>query len=214
MTLKSSLYKGDGKIAYTNSTGATITAGTPISVAGRVGIPANDIAAGMSDELDVTGRFRVARKAEAWDDGDTIGWDADGNPVGGTAGSGAYTNVPADMDFVAGSADAAAATTDEVGLLRLNHFASAAMLDAIPAQAHIADVAAITADDPAAMTYDAPEGGATTDAEARASLAQLAADVTAIRAEVIKLVADVTADKAKIDAILVALETAAIVASA
>ncbi|MEL6613939.1 MAG: capsid cement protein, partial [Bacteroidota bacterium] len=40
-------------------------------------------------------------------------WDADGDPVGGTAGSGAVTNVATDNVFIGYFADAAADTDEE-----------------------------------------------------------------------------------------------------
>jgi hypothetical protein len=74
------------------------------------------------------------------------------------------------------------------------------------ATAHIADAAA-TDTAPAAITYVAPSGGATQDAEARASLAQSAADVAALRTRQGTIITELVALKVKINAILAALET-------
>lgn len=52
---------------------------------------------------------------------------------------------------------------------------------------------------PAAATYVAPAGGATIDAPARASLAQLAADVASARASLVALAADVAAARASLN---------------
>ena len=78
---------------------------------------------------------------------------------------------------------------------------------AVTVQAHIVDAAA-TATAPAAATYAAPAGGATQDAEGRASLAQLATDVGTIRTRQGTIVTELVAAVAKINAILVALESA------
>src|SRR5690554_4610908 len=95
-------HASDQRVSYT--AGSAVTAGTPILLAsGLVGVPPNDIAAGATDELDVTGRFRAwGIAAEAWAVGDPIGWDADGDPLSGTAGTGAHTKVVANWDFQVG----------------------------------------------------------------------------------------------------------------
>lgn len=119
--LKSQRHKGDDRIEIT--AGSAITAGVPQQVAlGLVGIPARDIANGALDELDITGRFNVAKVNEAWSVGDNIGWDADGDPYNGTSGSGAYTKDESAWDFPVGSCVKAAAATDEQGLLLLNEY--------------------------------------------------------------------------------------------
>ena len=101
-----------------------ITAGTPLQVTGgRVGIPPNDIASGDSDEVDIDGRFRAWGVAsQAWVVDDQIGWDADGDPLNGTAGAGAYTNVEANWDFPVGTCVVAKGATDEMGVIQLNEF--------------------------------------------------------------------------------------------
>lgn len=66
---------------------------------------------------------------------------------------------------------------------------------------------AVTVAAPAAITYVAPDGGATADAEARAALAQLAADHAASRAAIAQL----TADNA---ALVAALKAAGLMANA
>ena len=132
INLKTERFKSDQRAAYTAA--ANITAGTPILMAnGMVGIPANDIANGDSDELDVTGRFRAWGVAsQAWVVGDPIGWDADANPLNGVTGSGAYTSVVANWDFFVGYADEAKAAGTEMGVIRLPDSAGA---DFIPAGA-------------------------------------------------------------------------------
>lgn len=130
INLKTERFKSGERVAYTAS--SAITAGTPIqSASGMVGIAVNDIANGDSDELDVTGRFRAwGVGSQAWAVGDPIGWDANGNPLNGTAGSGAYTTVVADWDFFIGYCDEAKAAGTEMGVIRLPDSAGA---DSMPA---------------------------------------------------------------------------------
>lgn len=115
-------YKSDERMSYTP--GSDITAGTPVQLTtGLVGVPANDIASGETDEVDITGRFRAwGIAAEAWAVGDQIGWDADGDPYNGTAGDGAFTNVEANWDFPVGTCVEAKASTTEMGVILLNEF--------------------------------------------------------------------------------------------
>ena len=130
INLKTERFKDNDRVAYTAP--ANITAGTPILAAnGMVGIPANDIASGESDELDVSGRFRAWGVAsQAWAVGDAVGWDANGNPLNGTVGSGAYTTVVSDWDFFVGYCDEAKAAGTEMGVIRLPDSAGA---DHVPA---------------------------------------------------------------------------------
>jgi len=144
MHLKTLTYKSDERVNYTNATGAIVYAGTPVQVAGRVGIVQNDIPIGESDEVLVKGRFKGNQAAVVITAGQKVGYDLNGSPVVGTALSGAYTNVVANMDFVVGTAELTTANTDEEVLIDLNEFTSTEILDALPAQAHIADVAAVT----------------------------------------------------------------------
>jgi predicted RecA/RadA family phage recombinase len=101
---------------------AAIVAGTPQEMLGDlIGIPVNDIANGDIDELDISGRFRAWGVAsQAWVVGEQIGWDADGDPLNGTAGDGAYTNVEANWDFPVGSCVEAKGSSDEMGVILIN----------------------------------------------------------------------------------------------
>jgi predicted RecA/RadA family phage recombinase len=132
INLKTERFKSGERVAYTAA--SAITAGTPVlSANGMVGIAVNDIANGDVDELDVTGRFRAWGVAsQAWAVGDAVGWDANGDPLNGTAGSGAYTTVVSDWDFFVGYADEAKGATDEMGVIRLPDSAGA---DSMPAGA-------------------------------------------------------------------------------
>lgn len=110
----------DDKLLYTAAT--NITAGTPVlTPLGTVGIPANDIASGNTDEVDVCGRFRALGVAsQAWVVGDRVGWDANGSPLNGTASSGAYTKTVADWDFPVGTVVEAKGATTEYGVILLD----------------------------------------------------------------------------------------------
>jgi predicted RecA/RadA family phage recombinase len=127
LELKTERYKSDDRVLYTNGGSTTIKAGTPIQIHGyRVGIAVNDIAAGDTDELDVSGRFRAWGVAsQAWTAGVTVGWDADGNPLNGTAGSGAYTTTAGNWNFPVGMVDEAKGATEEMGIVRLNEYGPA-----------------------------------------------------------------------------------------
>lgn len=110
----------DEKLEYT--AGSNITAGTPVLTSlGVVGIPANDIASGDTDEVDICGRFRAWGVAsQAWAVGDRVGWDANGDPLNGTAGSGAYTKTVTDWDFAVGTVAVAKGATTEMGVILLD----------------------------------------------------------------------------------------------
>lgn len=120
INLATERYASDEKVPYT--AGSAVTAGTPILTAsGIVGIPVNDIAAGDTDDLDICGQFRAWGVAsQAWVVGDRVGWDANGDPLNGTAGSGAYTKTVTDWDFVVGTVVAAKGATEEMGVILLD----------------------------------------------------------------------------------------------
>ena len=120
LNLATERYKGDDKLLYT--AGSNIKAGTPVLTSiGTVGIPANDIASGDTDEVEVSGRFRAWGVAsQAWLVGDRVGWDANGDPMNGTAGSGAYTKTVANWDFPVGTVVEAKADTAEMGVILLD----------------------------------------------------------------------------------------------
>lgn len=113
-------YASDDKISYTAA--SNITAGTPVLTSlGVVGIPVNDIASGDTDEVDICGRFRAwGIASQAWVVGDRVGWDANGDPLNGTAGTGAYTKTVANWDFAVGTVAEAKGATTEMGVILLD----------------------------------------------------------------------------------------------
>ena len=138
-------FKYDGaSIDYTPT--AAVTAGTPVSQSGYVGIPKTDIAANALGALAVTGVFDIVKVTGALAVGDVIGWDSDGDPVGGVAGTGAATSTLGDADFVLGTVIAAAVEAGAVARTQLNEFPGSKILETFPAIAAIADMAAQTQD--------------------------------------------------------------------
>lgn len=104
------LYVQDsGVVDYTPS--AAVVAGQVVVQANLVGIAKQAIAAGALGSLAVTGIFNVAQAAEIITAGSPVYWDADGNPVGGVAGTGAATATATGNTFM-GFAQALTAATD------------------------------------------------------------------------------------------------------
>jgi Uncharacterized conserved protein (DUF2190) len=122
LSLKTELYKSAGSVPFTNGTGNTIKAGTPVLAGGRLAIPMRDIANGASDEVLVDGRARGVKANEAWAAGDLVGWDANGNPAVGDAASGCWTKNAANWDagYQGGVVEVAAAAGDEQGIFDLS----------------------------------------------------------------------------------------------
>jgi len=84
-------YISEGKrIDYTP--GSAVAAGDVIVMDNLIGIATSPIAANTVGSLAVEGIFDVPKKQEAFNTlGAPVYWDADGDPYGGTAGSGAAT---------------------------------------------------------------------------------------------------------------------------
>lgn len=100
----------EGKsIDYTPA--SDVAAGAVVVQNGLVGFAKTPIAANVLGALAVEGVFDVAKANEAVSFGDVIYWDANGDPVGGTAGSGAATKTSAD-NLVLGRAIKDAASGD------------------------------------------------------------------------------------------------------
>jgi len=79
---------------------AAVAAGAVVEVGNRVLVAKRDIAANTLGALATRGIFDVAKVSGAISAGDGIYWDNDGNPVGGTVGSGAATKTSADGKFM------------------------------------------------------------------------------------------------------------------
>jgi predicted RecA/RadA family phage recombinase len=117
-------YQNGKSIDYTPA--ADVTAGTIVVLKGQVGITKLDIAAGVKGALAVEGVFAVPKKNEAFVAGMPVWFDANGDPYGGTAGTGAATQIGGDAqaagDVLLGKAVMAAAATDQFVYVALNKF--------------------------------------------------------------------------------------------
>jgi len=113
-------YQTGNYLDYTPA--AARTAGQVVQVGGRAGICTTDLAASEKGAVQVKGIIKIVKAQVAGNAGDPVGWDEDGDPYGGVAGSGALTTILTDADFLVGSLVAAAAATDETALVALNEF--------------------------------------------------------------------------------------------
>jgi len=98
--------------------GGAVAAGQVVVQRDFVGVAKTPIAANTPGALAVVGIFDVVKAAVAFTAGVAVFWDADGNPVGGTPGTGAATTSASGNTFM-GFAVAAAgetATTVRVSL--------------------------------------------------------------------------------------------------
>jgi len=87
---------------------------------GRTGIVLNDIAANVLGAAAVEGIARIEKANLAMAVGDRVFFDNDGSPYGGTASSGAATDLPDDGDFYVGRCFEAAAADATHVLVILN----------------------------------------------------------------------------------------------
>jgi predicted RecA/RadA family phage recombinase len=102
-------------IDYTPS--SNVAAGQVVVLNSLVGVPARPIAANQLGALDLEGVFEVVKVNGQINDGAALYWDADGNPQGGSAGTGALTTTSAGNTFF-GFANGAAAANDETVRVR------------------------------------------------------------------------------------------------
>lgn len=96
------------------------TGGQPVLFGGRVGMPVQDLAANVKGALQVTGDVSGVATADIGNAGDNIWWDIDGDPVGGTAGTGAFTTIASAGDWRAGVLRQDKAAADTTALFGLN----------------------------------------------------------------------------------------------
>lgn len=97
---------------------AAVAAGDVVVVGDIPMIAPGNIDAGVEGDLDNAGGWDVPKATGAWSQGDAIYWDADGDPVTGTAGTGAFTTT-ASGNKLAGFAGKDAASGDSYGKLVL-----------------------------------------------------------------------------------------------
>lgn len=102
--------QGGGSIDYTPV--SAVLAGQVVVQGSMIGVAKTPIAAGALGSLAVKGVFDVVKANEQQALGAALYWDADGNPYGGTAGTGCATTTAGGNTFI-GFAQAAAGATDE-----------------------------------------------------------------------------------------------------
>lgn len=76
--------------------GADIVSGQVVVVGSLVGVSMADVANGKTGQMAVEGVFDIPAAAAAITVGAPVYWDADGDPYGGTADSGAATATATD----------------------------------------------------------------------------------------------------------------------
>tara|TARA_R110002072_G_scaffold238769_3_gene396390 strand:- start:10357 stop:11040 length:684 start_codon:yes stop_codon:yes gene_type:complete len=89
---QATLVQNPGAIDHTPS--SAVTAGDVVVTGARVEIARTDIAADRQGSLSCEGIYDIVKVTGAIAVGVDVFWDADGDPVGGTAGSGAATTEP------------------------------------------------------------------------------------------------------------------------
>ena len=106
----------DGKsIDHTPS--SAVAAGQVVVQSGVVGIAKLDIEANVLGALALTGIFDVVKVTGTITAGAAVYWDADGNPLGGTAGTGAATTTSTNNTFMGWAVKAAVETDTTVRLV-------------------------------------------------------------------------------------------------
>lgn len=110
----------DGKhIDYTP--GSAVDAGDVVFIAAIAGVAPRDIAANTLGSLTIAGVHRIAKATAAINAGADVYWDADGDPVGGTAGSGAATATSTGNTLMGKAVAAAGSGTSHVDVLLNNN---------------------------------------------------------------------------------------------
>lgn len=115
--------KGD-RMLYTNGSGVTITAGSPVLVGKIFGVACVDIPDGESENLIVDEVYEIRKANGVINQGADLYWDADGNPQGsltgnGLSGTGCLTTTDSGNTY-AGRAFKAAGATDTTVEIKLN----------------------------------------------------------------------------------------------
>ncbi len=111
-------YIQKGEVMPWTVTGAAITSGQVVVLGSVIGISLGDYAVGDVAEIALCGVFEVPKATGAITQGAPVYWDADGNPAGTTAGTGAATTT-SDGNKLAGYAFAAAGSNDTTAIILL-----------------------------------------------------------------------------------------------
>ena len=107
------------KMNWTNGGAAAVVSGQAVVVGTLVGVAETGIAVGEVGVLVVAEVWSLPKATEAITQGAKLYWDANGNPVGGVAGSGCLTATATDNTY-AGVAFAPAASGDATVDIKLN----------------------------------------------------------------------------------------------
>ena len=91
---------------------SAVVAGQVVVLGSMIGVAKTAITAAALGALGVKGIFDVVKANEQQAQGAALYWDADGNPYGGTAGTGCATTTSSGNTFI-GFAQALAGATDE-----------------------------------------------------------------------------------------------------
>lgn len=97
--------------------GSAVLAGTVYVLGNLVTIVTKDIAADEKGATCVRGVFNVPKDNSDVSAGDTLYWNASGDPYGGTAGSGAFTKTVGSNKIAGHALEAAGTTTGDVDML-------------------------------------------------------------------------------------------------
>ena len=92
-------YVQEGKIIPFTA-GATIVSGQVVVVGSLAGVSQGDVANGAVGQLALEGVYEIPAATAEITVGAKVYWDADGDPVGGTAGSGAATATATDNTLI------------------------------------------------------------------------------------------------------------------
>jgi predicted RecA/RadA family phage recombinase len=103
----------EGKVISFTASGAK-TSGQVVVVGSLVGVCLADVANTAEGELALEGVFEVPAATAAISVGAAVYWDADGDPVGGTEGSGAATATSTDNTLMGHAIEAKGATVGTV----------------------------------------------------------------------------------------------------
>lgn len=93
---------------------ADVVSGQVVVVGSLVGVSMTDVASGATGQLAIEGVFDIPAATAAITVGAPVYWDADGNPVGGTEGSGAATATSTDNTLMGHAIAAKGATVGTV----------------------------------------------------------------------------------------------------
>lgn len=109
------VYRQDGdSLDYTP--GSAVLAGTVVLKGNLVTIVPADIGAADKGAARTRGVFNVPKDNSDVSDGDVLYWDADGDPVGGTAGSGCFTKTSTSNKFAGHAIEAAGTGVGDVDM--------------------------------------------------------------------------------------------------